>query len=70
MAGGDLNDRLSIVGHFDEDTARHYFQQLCAAVEYLHGNNIVHRDIKPGNFQHQHQIDVFSLQHMIHIRNS
>ena len=25
------------------------FQQLCAAVHYLHQNSIVHRDLKPGN---------------------
>lgn len=29
--------------------ARHYFAQLVAAMQYLHFNRVVHRDIKPGN---------------------
>ncbi|KAF9158380.1 Checkpoint kinase 2, partial [Mortierella sp. AD010] len=35
--------------YFSELDARHIFQQVCEAIQYLHGNNIVHRDIKSEN---------------------
>ncbi len=33
----NLNDRLRL------------FQKLCGALEYLHQNHVIHRDLKPGN---------------------
>jgi serine/threonine-protein kinase len=48
MEGGSLADRLSR-GPLDEpDTAR-IIARVAEALDYAHGRNIVHRDVKPAN---------------------
>ncbi|KAI8333927.1 kinase-like domain-containing protein [Chlamydoabsidia padenii] len=34
---------------YSEDQARHYFREMILGIEYLHNNEIAHRDIKPDN---------------------
>lgn len=47
--GGELFYHLTKYGKFEEDIARFYFAEVLLALEYLHDNNIVYRDLKPEN---------------------
>lgn len=48
MPGGDLRAKLS-KGRPSLEESVAIICQLCAGVEYLHGEGLVHRDIKPSN---------------------
>jgi serine/threonine protein kinase len=48
-AGGDLLTYVRRRGFLQEDVARVFFKQACAAVNYCHRKNIVHRDVKLDN---------------------
>jgi serine/threonine protein kinase len=50
LQGGDLFDRIVLVGKYKETESRRVLRRLLAAVYYLHEEcNIVHRDLKPEN---------------------
>jgi len=48
VSGGDLFDRIVAQEGkgFSEEVARYMFEQMLAAVKYLHSRSIVHRDLK------------------------
>jgi serine/threonine protein kinase len=48
--GGDLFDYIFTVGRgLPEKIARYYFHKLIDAIQFLHENNVVHRDLKLEN---------------------
>jgi len=49
MLGGDLRFQLERRGHIKEEVVRFWIAELASALEYLHRQRIIHRDIKPDN---------------------
>ncbi|KHN88625.1 Serine/threonine-protein kinase 32A [Toxocara canis] len=49
LLGGDLRYHLNQQGRFSEDRAKLYICEIALALDYLHGEMIVHRDVKPDN---------------------
>ncbi|HZL98955.1 MAG TPA: serine/threonine-protein kinase, partial [Planctomycetota bacterium] len=49
VEGRTLQELIAAGGAFDEDGALYVILQVARALEYLRGQGLVHRDIKPGN---------------------
>ena len=46
VPGGSIASLLAKFGSFDEKVIRMYTRQLLMGLDYLHRNQIIHRDIK------------------------
>ncbi|XP_071446329.1 testis-specific serine/threonine-protein kinase 1-like [Hetaerina americana] len=46
---GDLLEHIRSKGPFPESRAKNYFRQLVSALQYLHGMDVSHRDLKCEN---------------------
>ncbi|KAJ1505870.1 hypothetical protein HMI55_001414 [Coelomomyces lativittatus] len=51
---GELYKSLRLVHHFDPPTSARYFYQIANALDYLHKNKVIHRDMKPENLLLDH----------------
>ncbi|XP_046371744.2 uncharacterized protein LOC124145836 [Haliotis rufescens] len=49
VPGGSIASILARFGALDESVFRRYTRQILEGVEYLHENDVIHRDIKGGN---------------------
>ena len=49
VAGGDLFLQLRRARHFSEEQARFYIAEVILALEYLHKQGIIYRDLKLEN---------------------
>ncbi|PVD33930.1 hypothetical protein C0Q70_05192 [Pomacea canaliculata] len=49
VPGGSIASILARFGALDEAVFRRYTRQILQGVEYLHSNDVIHRDIKGGN---------------------
>jgi len=47
--GGSLAERIKDGAYVDTEEAVEIARPLASALDYAHGHNVVHRDIKPGN---------------------
>ncbi|KAJ1674831.1 cAMP-dependent protein kinase catalytic subunit [Spiromyces aspiralis] len=49
VPGGELFSHLRRAGRFPDDVARFYAGEIVLAIEHLHKNNVIYRDMKPEN---------------------
>lgn len=65
VTGGELFDRIVQKGSYTEKDAAHLIRQVLEAVDYMHEQGVVHRDLKVSPF-----LLVFIVLTFFHVYNS
>lgn len=52
VTGGELFDRIVEKGSYTEKDASHLIRQILEAVDYMHEQGVVHRDLKVTNLKY------------------
>ena len=47
--GGELGTYLTDENRLSEEQCKRIFNQIIDAIKFIHGKNVVHRDLKPNN---------------------
>lgn len=54
VAGGELFNYIRAEGNFNNETAKYVVAEIILALQYLHNQDIIYRDIKPENLLVDH----------------
>lgn len=49
VPGGSVANIIQTFGSMSEDVVRSFTRQILQGLTYLHSNDVIHRDLKPGN---------------------
>jgi serine/threonine protein kinase len=57
LRGGELMEKISKMGSYDEQDAKMILGNILKALRYLHNKKIMHRDLKPENILLKYEDD-------------
>ena len=62
LEAGDLFSKISSIAYnLTEDKCRSFVIEIAKALEYIHGNSIIHLDLKPANVMLRSRADEFKV---------
>lgn len=61
-SGGELFNKITEKGHFNERDTASIIYQLLSAVTYCHSKNVIHRDLKPENIIIEESMGEFTIK--------
>ena len=62
LEAGDLFSKISsITYNLTEEKCRSFVTEIAKALEYIHGNSIIHLDLKPANVMLRSKADEFKV---------